>query len=310
MWRERLGHARAAWAAVANAIAQFEPVTMLARPTDAAECRNLLSDRVSVLAADIDDSWMRDTGPNFVVSADGELGASLFLFNAWGGKHSPWAADATVGHRVAERLGIRTFTSTLVLEGGAVNVDGEGTLLTTSQCVLHDNRNPGLDRARAGQLLCDALGASRVVWLPGDPEDTETDGHIDGIACFVSPGRVLVELCPATGTKRYDTTRQNLEVLRSQADATGRALQIETIEEAWEADRSSDIYAATYVNYYLANGAVIMPAFGIDRDADARATLARLYPDREIVQVDATTIAFGGGGIHCMTQQQPVARNP
>ena len=279
MWGERLGEVQKNTAAVANAIAAFEPVTMLAQPADADACRARCGGQVTVLPVGIDDSWMRDSGPNFVVSNEGELAASIFHFNAWGAKHAPWGRDAAVGHRVAEYLGIRTFTSTIFMEGGGVNVDGEGTLLTTEQCVLHPNRNPGLDRDCADQALRDALGVSRVIWLPGDPEDSETDGHIDGIACFVSPGRVLVELCPAKGTRRYDNTRANLEAVRGQADACGRTLEVETIDEAWEATRTSEIFAGSYVNYYIANGAVIMPGVrhrqGCGRARDAGAAPCR-----------------------------------
>ena len=193
------------------------------------------------------------------------------------------------------------------MEGGNVNVDGEGTVLATEQCVLHPNRNPGLERDEAAEILCDALGTDKVVWVPGDAEDRETDGHIDGIACFIEPGRVLVEICPDPNVPRYDILQANLEAVRGATDARGRSFEVEVIEEAFEADRRTDIFAMSYINYYVANGAIIMPSFGIDRDGEARDKLASLYPGREIVQVDVSDIAIGGGGIHCITQQQPVA---
>jgi agmatine deiminase len=304
-WGNNLALTQEAFASVANAIAEFEPVTLLAPPQDVEQCRSQCSANVTVLPVQLDDSWMRDNGPNFVVDADGNLGASIFHFNAWGQKHAPWGKDAAVGHRVAEYLGIRTFSSTIYMEGGGINVDGEGSVLVTEQNVLHENRNPGLQKEEAERILCDALGIETVIWCPGDPEDTETDGHIDGIACFLEPGRVLVEICPAEGTARYDDMQANLEAIRNATDSAGRRLQVETIEEAYEADRRSDIFACSYINYYIANGAIIMPSFGIDRDADARERMAGLYPDREIVQVGISDIAIGGGGIHCITQQQP-----
>jgi agmatine deiminase len=306
-WGEHFPATQKTYASVANAIAEFEPVTMLAPPRDAENCRQQCSDKVTVLPVELDDSWMRDNGPNFVLDDTGTLGASIFHFNAWGKKHSPWGKDAAVGHRIAEYLGIRTFTSTLFMEGGGINVDGEGTVLVSEQNVLIENRNPGLGKDEATQNLCDALGVDTVVWCPGDPEDTETDGHIDGIACFIEPGRVLVEICPAEGTARYDNMQANLAAIRNATDSAGRQLQVEIIEEAYESDRRSEIFASSYINFYIANGAIVMPRFGIDRDADARATLAALYPDREIVQVDISDIAIGGGGIHCITQQQPVS---
>ena len=280
---------------------------MLAPPADAESCRRACSNNVTVLPVELDDSWMRDSGPNFVLDRDGGLGASIFHFNAWGQKHKPWGKDAAVGNRIAEYLGIRSFTSTIYMEGGGINVDGEGSVLVSEQNVMNDNRNPGLQKDEAELILGEALGVDTVIWCPGDPEDTETDGHIDGIACFIEPGRVLVEICPALGTGRYDNMQANLEAIQGARDSAGRTLEVEVIEEAYEADRRSDIFASSYINYYIANGAIVMPSFGIDRDEDARTQLSGLYPDREIVQVDISDIALGGGGIHCITQQQPIS---
>ena len=307
LWGDNLGATQQAYADVANAIAAFEPVVMLSPPRDVDNARSLCGDNVTVLAVELDDSWSRDIGPNFVINEAGELAASLFHFNSWGKKHAPWGKDAAVGHRIAEYLGIPTFSATIYLEGGGINVDGEGTLLTTEQCVLNANRNPGLGKDEAAQILCGALGTAKVLWLPGDPDDIETDGHVDGIACFLAPGKVLVETCPAMGTPRYDNMQANLDALKGQKDAKGRALEIELIPEAYEADRLSEVFACSYINFYIANGAIVMPGFGIDRDQDARDKLAMLFPDREIVQVNIADVALGGGGIHCITQQQPAA---
>lgn len=304
-WGEYLAATQRAFARVANTISEFEPVTMLCPPNDCANARNLCGEKVTILPLDLDDSWTRDMGPNFVVNREGQLAASIFHFNSWGQKHAPWSKDAAVGHRIAEYLGIPTFTSPIFMEGGGINVDGEGSVLATSQNVLNDNRNPGMEHSEAENILCDALGAGKILWLPGDPQDSETDGHIDGIACFVEPGKALVEICPQKGTERYDNMQANLEALRQHKDARGRRLDIEIIEEAYEADRPSEIFASSYINFYIANGAIIMPEFGIDRDADARKTVARLFPDHEVVQIEISDIAVGGGGIHCITQQQP-----
>ena len=306
-WGDNLLATQKVHASIANAISAFEPVTMLTPPGDIANCRAQCSEFVTVLPVELDDSWMRDNGPNFVLDEAGNLAASIFHFNAWGKKHEPWGKDAAIGHRVAEYLSIRTFSSTIYMEGGGINVDGEGTLLVTEQNVLNENRNPGLNKDEAEQILCDALGVDTVIWCPGDPDDTETDGHIDGIACFLEPGRVLVEIRPARGTVRYDNLQENLDAIRGARDAAGHKLKVEIIEEALEANHRSDIFASSYINYYVANGAIIMPSFGIDRDQDARNRLAGLYPEREIVQVNISDIAIGGGGIHCITQQQPLS---
>lgn len=305
MWQEHLPRTQQAYANVANAICELEPVTMLAPPGTTDRARELCSARVSILEVDIDDSWTRDNGPNFVVNDKGELAASIFHFNAWGQKHKPWGKDAALGHRLAEYLGIPTFSSTVFMEGGGINVDGRGTVLTTVQCILNDNRNPGLTQDEAIEVLCHALGVDNVVWLPGDPDDKETDGHVDGIACFLEPGKVLVEICPAKGTARYDNMQANLEAVRNATDAVGNAFDVVTIEEAYEAERLSDVFACSYINFYIANGGIVMPGFGIDRDEDARSQVASLFPDREVVQVNISNIALGGGGIHCITQQQP-----
>jgi len=307
MWNGNIAATQLCYARVANTIAEFEPVTMLTPPRDVENARKHCSDKVDILPIELDDSWTRDIGPNFVRNDAGKLAASLFHFNSWGQKHVPWGKDAAVGHRIAEYLGIPTFSSTIYMEGGGINVDGEGTVLATLQNVLHENRNPGLQQAEAEQILCDALGAEKVLWLPGDPDDIETDGHIDGIACFFQPGKVLVEICPPDGSERYDNMQANLDAVKNQTDAKGRELDIVTIEEAYEAERTNEIFASSYINFYIANGGVVMPGFGIDRDADARRQVASLFPDREVVQIDICDIALGGGGIHCVTQQQPVS---
>jgi agmatine deiminase len=304
-WGDNLAATQRAYADVANAVGDFEPVTMLALPQDVENARKLCSERVSILAADIDDSWTRDYGPNFVLNDAGELAASIFHFNAWGKKYTPWAKDAAIGHRIAEYLGVRTFSAPIFMEGGGINVDGEGTLLTTEQCVLNDNRNPGLTKEEAEQIFRESLGVEKVLWMPGDPDDTETDGHVDGIACFVKPGKVLVEICPAKEIERYDNMQANVNAIRGTTDANGRELEIVLIEEAYEAERRNEIFASSYINFYFANGSIVMPRFGIDRDEDARKNLSVLFPDREVVQVDIGDIAIGGGGIHCITQQQP-----
>jgi agmatine deiminase len=305
-WGDNLPATQQAYADVANAITAFEPVTMLSPPRHMESARRLCSEAVEVLPIELDDSWTRDNGPNFLVNGFGDLAASIFHFNAWGQKHAPWGRDAALGHRLAEFLGIPTYTSTVFMEGGGINVDGQGTVLTTGQCILNPNRNPGLEKADAEKALCNALGTSNVVWLPGDPDDTETDGHVDGIACFLEPGKVLVEICPSEGTERRDNTLKNLAAMRNARDVRGNPFEVVTIEEAWEAEMRSEIFAASYINFYIANGAIVMPGFGIDRDEDARAQLAALFPEREIVQVNICDIAVGGGGIHCITQQQPV----
>lgn len=304
LWGDHLAGAQRGFAEVAKAIARFEPVTMLAPESAIGEAEKLCGETVSVLRCDLDDSWMRDIGPNFVKRGD-ELAASIFHFNAWGGKYTRFCKDAAVGHRVAESLGIRTFSSAITMEGGGINVDGEGTILTTEQCLLNENRNPGISKAEAEHELCRALGGKKVIWLPGDPLDDETDGHVDGLACFVRPGVVLAELDPDPTSERHATLMENIRVLERETDAKGRKLKIHLIEEASDADARGDRFCVSYINFYIANGGIVMPSYGIDADERAREVVQACFPDREVAQVDVNDIAYGGGGIHCITQQQP-----
>ncbi len=295
------------YADVANVIARFEPVKMLVPPGRINAAKNLLGEKVAIIEIAIDDSWARDSGPNFLVNDRGELAGSVWQFNAWGGKYAPYDQDAEMGSRILKQVGVEEFTSQLVCEGGAVSVDGEGTVLTTETCLLNPNRNSGWSREEVEAELCRTLGAEKVIWLPGDVQDTETDGHIDGIAAFVEPGRVLMEINPDPHDPHYPICQQNLAAMKGQVDAQGRELQLEFIKEGSYHPDTWNGGCSSYVNSYLANGAVIVPGYGYDRDAAAVETYQRLYPERRVTQVQIGSIALGGGGIHCITQQQPTA---
>jgi agmatine deiminase len=307
LWGESLAQTKQGYVAVAQAIAAFEPVTLIAAPGSAREAARLCGPRVEILALQIDDAWVRDSGPAFLVGDDGSRAATAWRFNAWGGKFERYAEDAQLGERLCARLGLPLYRSSLHLEGGALHVDGDGTLLTTESCVLNPNRNPGLTKAEAERELCQALGCSKVIWLPGELDAGDvTDGHVDGLACFARPGLVLMESRTDPDSPRAEILRENRRALRGATDARGRVLEIVEMEDAWEAERQGDAFCISYVNFYVANGGVVMPAYGIPADARARAVVAEAFPDREVVQLDVRKIAIGGGGIHCITQQQPV----
>lgn len=308
VWGDMLARAQQGYADVANAIAAFEPVRLLTPPAAVGTARQLCSDDVEVIPWDLDDAWMRDIGPNFLCNEQGEVAASLFHFNAWGQKYARYRKDAAVGHRLAEALNMRTFSSPLFMEGGGINTDGEGTLLTTEQCVLNANRNPGITRAEAEHELCEALGVDKVIWLKGDPADKETDGHVDGIACFARPGVVLTEPDPSVepNSERAAILEENIEILRSATDARGCPLEVHLIMASTEAEVLGDRFCRSYVNFYIANGGIIMPCYGVpEEDEQARAAVQPCFPDHEVVQVDVNAVAYGGGSIHCITQQQP-----
>ncbi|MEM7281043.1 MAG: agmatine deiminase family protein [Pseudomonadota bacterium] len=294
------------YANVANAIAQFEPLSMLVPTRHMELARRLLSSEVNVIELGIDDSWARDSGPNFLVGGDGVAG-SHWTFNAWGQKYFPYDQDAQMGKHILELGGAdHYFPSELVAEGGGITVDGEGTVITTESCFLNKNRNPSWSRKEIEQELCRTLGAEKVIWIPGDVEETETDGHIDGIAAFVEPGRVLVEVNPDKTDPHYSVGVENVNALKNQTDAKGRKFELEFIDEGIYHPEVWNGGCSSYINSYLANHAVIVPGYGYDRDHLAVETYQDLYPNREIVQVAIHNLALGGGGIHCVTQQQPV----
>lgn len=307
LWGDRLDDARAAYAEVAQAIAEFEPVTMIANPEDVAAASMKCGRGVDVLPMEIDDSWMRDTGPTFVLDGQGDIAGCDWHFNAWGHKYEYYNKDARLAEVLLDHLKIRRFDAPFVLEGGAIHHDGEGTLLATEEVLLNPNRNPGMDKAETERSLCDWLGAEKVIWLPGGLHNDETDGHVDNVACFARPGVVIAAGCPDEGDPNSEILRTNEEILRSSSDARGRQLDVITVDQPARMEEDGLRLASSYVNFYIANGGIIMPSFEDRRDAAARRAVAQAFPDHRVVQVPAIDIVRGGGGIHCITQQQPKA---
>jgi agmatine deiminase len=305
IWGEHFAEVKADFARLAATIGRFEPLRMVAAPGDAAEARRLCGGSVTVVELPIDDSWARDSGPIFLVDERGALAASAWRFTAWGHKYEPFDRDALLAPRIAAQLDVPLVTSDLALEGGAVLVDGEGTLVTTETCLLNPNRNPGLSRAEVEAELKRVLGARKVIWLPGDPLETETDGHIDGLMAFAAPARALLEVNDDTADPRFEILRENRRALELATDARGRRFEILPIGEADRSTAIGERYCRSYVNFYIANGAVIAPAYERPSDEAVAAVLRGAFPDREIVMLPIGWIAIGGGGFHCVTQQQP-----
>lgn len=308
LWGSVLADVKGEYADVARAIAQFEPVTMVAPPGHVDEARTRCGDGVTVIELPLDDSWFRDSAPLFVLDGNGNRAGVDFRFNAWGGKHHPFDADDRVSALLLEHLGIDRIASDMILEGGAITVDGEGTLITTEQCLLHPNRNPGMSRDEIEAELKARLGVTKVIWLPyGGLLDTETDGHVDGVCAFAAPGTVVVSLPSDPAHPDYARMRANRAVLEAATDARGRRLEIIDVPQTVFADIADDEIEVSYLNYYVANGGVVVPVAGLHQDEDALAVIASAYPGRKVVGVRAVAIAFGGGGVHCITQQIPVA---
>ncbi len=302
-WEGRLEDARREWAGVARAIVDFEPVLMVCNPGDEASVRDHCGAAVDVVSIPIDDSWMRDSGPIFVRNAGGEVAAVSFRFNGWGERLEAWDKDDAMAAALAAHLGVQRFDAPFVLEGGSIHTDGDGTLYTTEMCLLNPNRNPGMGKDEIEQGLRDYLGIDTVVWLPygmaGDTGPVATDGHVDGVATVVAPGRILLLVPDDTEDADYAFGQANLERAGASTDARGRA--VEAIHLAGADGRNA------YANCYIANGVVVAPLTGARSDEEGLAQLAKAFPGREVVGVPAATIGFGGGGPHCITQQVPVA---
>lgn len=306
LYGPRLADMQRAYADVAKAIAQFEPVSMVAHPEHTKSARTLLGDGIEIVALPIDDCWIRDSGPTFLKRADGGLAGVSWRFNAWGRKHEPFDADDALAGRVLAYEEAEMFRSFLHCEGGSLACDGDGTLIVTETSLLHPNRNPGLSKAWVEQELLRMLDVEKVVWLPGDPLDLETDGHVDGMCCFVRPGVVMFEYNPDPADLHGRILADNLAALKSQTDARGRSFEVVPIPEAYDVEATSEVFARSYINFALANGGVVMPTFGRPSGEEAKAAVAKAFPDRRIVTVDVGAVVPAGGAIHCITQEQPL----
>ncbi|GAB0107492.1 agmatine deiminase family protein [Nocardia sp. JMUB6875] len=306
--KQLLPQVRQNLATIAATIARFEPVSMLVRQDELEMARNLLGGaNVELIVSEIDDLWIRDTGPVFVKGNGTKAGVD-FNFNGWGGKQQH-RRDSKVATFVDGRAGVETVHTDLVLEGGGIEVDGEGTAIITESCVLNNNRNRGWKKSDVEAELEHLLGIKKVIWLPGIAGHDITDGHTDFYARFARPGVVVAALDDNEESFDYDVTRRHLDLLHNAVDAQGRPLEIETLEAPSELryKGAGDDFAAGYINFYVCNGGVVAPEFGdAYTDAAAKNTLQRLFPDRQVVQINIDAIAAGGGGIHCTTQQEPV----
>ena len=301
-------------ALVARRLARYEPVRMIATPRDVEETRRRCCGQpagapgaVEIVCMPTDDSWTRDSAPTFLLDRDGALGAVEWRYTSYGGLHHDYTETARMAGRIITMTGARGFTAPIALEGGAVHTDGQGTLLTTEDVVLDERRNPGLAKADAEDILREHLGVEKVIWLAAALEDDKTGGHVDGLACFVAPGVVVALSCEDPADPQYAPLRENLARLEAAETASGRPLQVVTIDHPRRRlDEDGDRLSSSYINFYFANGAVLMPGFDDPHDAPARETLARLLPGREVVQLQLRELARMAGNVHCMTQQQPL----
>lgn len=328
-WRLGAKPAQEAYAAVAEAIAASEPVTMAVSDAQFENCRAMLPPEVRVVEVSTDDAWIRDSGPTFVVDGEGARRGVDWHFNAWGGTNGglyfPWDRDNRVAAKVLEVEGADRYRAPIVLEGGAIHVNGDGTVLTTEECLLNPNRNPELAREQIERVLLDYLGAEKVIWLGAGVFEDETDGHVDNLACFARPGTVLLTWSEDEDDPQHQISRDARERLEAATDARGRSLELVLLpspgpllisaEEAQGVDAAEgtvprsagDRLAASYVNFYFGNSRIVYPLLDPRHDEEAAAILRRVFPEREVVGVPAREILLGGGNIHCITQQVPAA---
>ncbi len=307
LWRERYDNACAAFAEIARKIGEVEPVKVLAPAGEGKAVQLQLGHNVEVLELELDDSWLRDNGPTFLTDGQGESAGISWHFNGWGNKFHNYQSDEAAADWVLDHLGLRRFDGAMVLEGGAIDVDGAGRLLTTETAVLNANRNPTLDRQQIEERLAMFLGVRRVIWLPSGLADDVTDGHVDKVARFIAPGHILYGEAVGDTDKNRNVLAKNYEYLSEYAQADGDALEFTSlpmplpiqIEEGRQ-------LAISYLNFYIANNTVFVPAFGSDTDDRAHGILRELFMNREIVALDASELMHGGG-IHSLTQQQPAS---
>ncbi|MFF8833706.1 agmatine/peptidylarginine deiminase [Streptomyces sp. NPDC015131] len=306
---EELREAREAWASVARAVRRFEPVTVVHAPGDQASARELLGPDIDLVERDLDDAWMRDIGPTFV-SNGSELAAVDWVFNGWGAADwARWEHDAKIARHVADLAGVPVHGSTLVNEGGAIHVDGEGTVLLTDTVQLGPERNPEWTREQVEAEIHARLGTTKAIWLPrgltGDYGMYGTRGHVDIVAAFARPGVVVAHTQPDPSHPDHELCKANVELLRRQTDAKGRRLEVVEVPAPTVLQEDGEWVDYSYINHYICNGGVVLCAFDDPRDEIAAGIFRRLFPDRTVTLVDARTIFAGGGGIHCITQQQP-----
>jgi agmatine deiminase len=328
-WRGGAKPAQRAFAAVAGAILKGEPVSVCVSSTQYLVARQMLDPDVRLVEMTSNDSWIRDCGPTFVVNDQGEMRGVDWRFNAWGGLEDglyfPWDQDDLVGEKVIELTSTPRYAPDFILEGGSIDVDGEGTVITTEQCLLNHDRNPGLTRAQIETNLREYLGCEKVIWLENGVYLDETKGHTDNFCRFVAPGEVVLTWTDDQSDPQYAISAAALARLNTATDARGRKLKVHKLrqptpvlisaEQAAGVDQvedtlprnAGDRLAASYVNFYIGNGVIVMPAFDDPMDVAAQESLAKLFPSRKIIAVPGREILLGGGNVHCITQQQPSA---
>ena len=313
-WPTQLENVRDVWIQMISALSAHERVYLLVNdePTERRVAARLIDaqaamENVTLLKIPTIDVWMRDYGPTFITRAglENSLAFNDWIFNGWGGKYKSYEQDERVARAIAEILTVPVFDHKFILEGGSIEVNGAGTCITTEQCLLNRNRNPQLSRAEIEQFLCDALGVSHVIWLGEGIVGDDTDGHIDDIARFVNPTTVVCVIETNSKDENYDFLQENYERLRRATDQNGRKLSIVKLPCPKPVYYDAMRLPASYANFYIANGVVLVPIFDDPHDAEALGVLRELFTDRKVVGLHCNEVVAGLGAIHCVTQQEP-----
>ncbi len=330
-WRNGGKPAQKAFTDVAKAISRYEKVTVGVSAAQYNHARHRLPPQVRVIEISYNDSWVRDCGPTCVINEKGDVRGVDWDFNAWGGLdgglYFPWDLDDLVAKKICDIENIDVYKAPMVLEGGSVHVDGQGTLITTEECLLNPNRNPNLSKAEIEEVLINFLNIRKIIWLPEGVYLDETNGHVDNLCCFARPGEVILSWTEDKSDPQYARSSAAKEILETTDDAMGRKLKIHCLdqpdpvfiskEESEGVDTAEgtlprlpgDRLAASYVNFYIANYGIVMPVFGDPHDKDAVEKMKKIFPEREIIPIPAREILLGGGNIHCITQQIPLRKN-
>ncbi|MEV0370867.1 agmatine deiminase family protein [Streptomyces sp. NPDC050636] len=307
---EALAEARGAWAAVARAVRGFEPVTVVTGPGQAEGARALLGPDIDLVERPLNDAWMRDIGPTFLTDGNGRLAATDWVFNGWGAQEwARWEHDEKIAEQVSALAGARRYATPLVNEGGGLHIDGEGTVLLTQTVQLDPGRNPGRTAEEVEAEIHAHLGTTKAIWLPrglaADYGTFGTRGHVDIVAAFARPGVVLVHTQPNPDHPDHVICNEIVKLLRSSTDARGRQLEVVEVPAPTVIEEDGELVDYSYINHFLCNDGVVLCGFDDPRDEEAAAIFRRLFPERTVTLVDARTIFAAGGGIHCITQQQP-----
>tara|TARA_B110000263_G_scaffold129074_1_gene112199 strand:+ start:502 stop:1533 length:1032 start_codon:yes stop_codon:yes gene_type:complete len=299
------GTIRQAHAETANLIADFEPVTIIANKQDTDNLKTMVASNVSVMTDEIDDSWCRDSGPTFITN-EKEIAGIDWTFNNYGELCGlDYSKDAETAEKIIKQLNIKHFKPPIVLEGGAIHTDGNGTLMLTEDVIFDPERNSGLDKKEAEYILEKYLGVENFIWLIAALEFDDTGGHVDNLACFTPNNQIIALSESNRNDSNYDRLKENHDRLKSSKNIDGKDFEIISIQQPSHKTFLNERMPLSYINFYMVNNGIILPIFNDPMDAPATATITTLFKDKKVVTLEGSRIVEGGGCVHCITQQQP-----